>query len=51
MLTDKISEVPFTLRYDRKPGDSKLKLAETIRAQLRVFRELRRLRRRGLPNP
>jgi dolichol-phosphate mannosyltransferase len=50
MLTDRISEVPFTLRYDRKPGDSKLKLGETIRAQLRVLGDLRRLRRRGLPN-
>lgn len=49
MLTDRIAEVPFTLRYDRKPGASKLRIAETIRAQLRVIRRLRQRRRQGLP--
>jgi dolichol-phosphate mannosyltransferase len=51
MLTDKIREVPFTLRYDRKPGASKLKMWTTIRAQLRVIRQLRARRRQGLPDP
>ncbi len=49
MITDKIAEVPFTLRYDRKPGESKLQLGVTVRAQLRVIGHLRRLRRQGLP--
>jgi dolichol-phosphate mannosyltransferase len=49
MITSRIREVPFTLRYDQKPGASKLRLGETIRAQLRVIGNLRRLRREGLP--
>lgn len=49
MLTNKINEIPFTLRYDRKPGESKLKLGLTIRAQLRVLGHLRKIRKQGLP--
>lgn len=45
LVTDRISEVPFTLRYDRKPGASNLRLWSTILAQLRVLCRLRRLRR------
>jgi dolichol-phosphate mannosyltransferase len=50
LITDNIREIPFTLRYDRKPGKSKLQLGVTIRAQLRVLKHLRRLRRAGLPD-
>jgi len=49
MLTEKITERPFTLRYDRKPGESKLKLMTTIRAQLKVLGHLRKMRRGGIP--
>lgn len=49
MITGKITEVPFTLRYDQKPGESKLQLWLTIRSQLRVIGRLRQMRREGLP--
>jgi dolichol-phosphate mannosyltransferase len=49
LITNKIREIPFTLRYDRKPGESKLKLGETIRAQMKVIGHLRRMRRDGMP--
>ncbi len=42
-VTDKIIEVPFTLRYDLKKNPSKLKLATTIKETLKLLWKSRKL--------
>ena len=42
-LTNKITEVPFILRYDEKKGNSKLKLFTTIKATLKLLINYRKL--------
>lgn len=41
-LTDFISEIPFILRYDKKKGKSKLKLATTIKETIKLLFKGRR---------
>jgi dolichol-phosphate mannosyltransferase len=43
-LSPRVEEVPLVLRYDRKPGPSKMRIIPTIRRTLGVLRRLRRLR-------
>lgn len=42
-LRPKVAEVPLTLRYDRKPSASKMRVGQTVRRNLAVLFRLRRL--------
>ena len=43
-LHPRVQEIPLILRYDQKPGASKMRVWQTIRRNLAVILRLRRLR-------